>query len=333
MTQLVECVPNVSEGRDRKKIDLFARAISDTPGVALLHVDSNPDAHRTVFTYVGSGEALIAAGLRLFEAVASQIDMRQQFGAHPRIGAVDVVPFVPLENVTMQDCIGFSTELARLAAEHFEVPVYLYEYAASSARRRPLPNVRRGGFEGLSQKMHDPDWQPDFGPAIPHPTLGASVIGARRLLVAFNVELETRDQEIADAIARELRASGHATTRLPALRAIGWYMEQYAAAQVSMNLTDLSKTGMFQAFDGCRRVAASYGVKVRGSELIGLVPEAALIRAGRDAQGASAATIDAEQAILHAVREFGLKLRGTFELNERILERAIATHQRYNSRD
>lgn len=270
---LLECVPNVSEGHDTATIAALAAAV-ETPGVHLLDLHSDRDHNRSVLTLAGEPAALHAGLLRLYEAALATIDLRRQRGVHPRLGAVDVVPFVPLAGATMDDAVAAAESLAAEVAARFALPVFLYEEAARRAERRALPNVRRGGFEGLPAKLADPEWRPDFGPAAAHPSAGATIIGARFFLIAFNVVLESNDLALAHSIARRTRES---TGGLPRVRAIGVPLPSRGRVQVSLNLLDYRVTSMAQAFAHVARLAREGGAEVAASELVGLVPEAALL--------------------------------------------------------
>lgn len=273
---LIEAVPNVSEGRRRDVVDALSAAVGGVPGATLLDTSSDPAHNRSVFTLVGDAAALKSALLELYAAALARIDLRAHSGVHPRIGAVDVTPFVPLEASGMPACVALATELGEAVARRFDLPVYLYERAARTPDRRRLELIRRGGFESLGAKMRRPEWRPDFGPAAPHPTGGATAIGARRLLVAFNVNLDTGDLGVARRIARAVRTSGGG---LDAVKAIGVRTESPDVVQVSMNLVDFERTPLHEAFEAVRREAARDGVEVRDSEVVGLVPAAALLPA------------------------------------------------------
>jgi glutamate formiminotransferase len=289
-TEIVECVPNISEGKDLTTIDRIVESVVVVPGVQLLHRDSGADAHRTVLTFTGRAKELEEGLFRLFVTASEQIDMRKHRGAHPRIGAVDVCPFIPLQNSSISECIALSHALSLRVATELKIPIYLYESAALTPERVSLASIRRGEFECLSDKMRDPKWVPDYGPSSPHPTAGASVIGARNLLIAFNVSLATNDLSIAQALAAVLRTQSlncnhhrsfvevmRPAHSLPALRAIGWSMPQYRCTQVSFNLLDYRVTSLFTVFDTCCRIAKLLGAEVVGSEIIGMVPLDSLI--------------------------------------------------------
>ena len=269
---LVECVPNVSEGRRPDVIDALARAIA-APGVRLLDQSSDPSHNRTVYTFVGEPEPLQQAVLRLFASAIAHIDLRSHTGVHPRVGAVDVVPFVPLGNTTMADCVDLARSTAELVARRYSLPVYLYEEAAQHAHRRNLAEIRRGGFEGLGARMREPEWQPDFGQPSPHPTAGVAAIGARPILIAYNVNLASDRLGTARRIAKAIRASSGGFS---GVKAMGVPLEHRGIVQVSMNLTDYHRTSMTTVFDAVEREALADGVSVLDSEIVGLVPADAL---------------------------------------------------------
>ena len=270
---LIECVPNVSEGRRADVIDALAEAVTTVDGVRLLDRSSDPTHHRSVFTFAGEAGPLQSAVLALFQAAIASIDLRTHAGAHPRLGAVDVVPFIPLSGSTMEGCVTLAKATAANVAERFGLPVYLYEEAATSEARRNLADIRRGEFEGLAAKMALPEWAPDFGPRRPHPTAGATVIGARAPLIAFNVNLATDRLDLAKAIAVAVR---HSSGGLPSVKAMGVALEHRGVAQVSMNLTNFTVTSIARAFDAVKQEAERRGTSILESEIVGLVPEAAL---------------------------------------------------------
>jgi glutamate formiminotransferase / 5-formyltetrahydrofolate cyclo-ligase len=269
----LECVPNVSEGRDPRVLDRLTARLTAAAGVRLLDVHRDADHHRSVFTLVGDGPALTAAILALCEEALDTIDLRHHRGAHPRIGAVDVVPFVPLGRATMDDAVAAARATGRAIAERFGIPVLLYEEAATAPHRQRLEQVRRGRFEGLTDKLRTAGWTPDFGPAAPHPTFGAIAIGARRLLVAYNINLATDRLEVGTAVAAAVRASSGG---LPHVKAMALPLPARGLIQVSMNLTNVDVTPMAVVFDAVSREAARHGVAVAESEIVGLVPAAAL---------------------------------------------------------
>ncbi|WP_101689058.1 glutamate formimidoyltransferase [Dysgonomonas massiliensis] len=272
--KIVECVPNFSEGRDLEKVEKIANAFRAKQGVKLLDYSTDKDHNRMVVTVVGEPEALKAAVLEAIGIAVEIIDLTMHSGQHPRMGAVDVVPFIPIRNVTMEEAVAMSKEVAEEAAKRYNLPMYLYEKAASSPDRENLAKIRKGEFEGLKDKMAQPEWKPDFGPDQPHPTAGATVIGARMPLVAYNVNLNTNKLEIADAIAKKVRFLGGG---LRFCKAMGVELTDRGIVQVSMNLTDFTKTAIYRAHEMVRFEAQRYGVTIVGAEIIGLVPMDALI--------------------------------------------------------
>jgi glutamate formiminotransferase len=278
---LLECVPNLSEGRRPEVVARLAAAVS-APGVRLLDVSSDPDHNRSVLTLAGEPDDLIAGLLGLYEAALAAIDLRRHEGVHPRIGAVDVVPFVPLGDSPMALAAATARRLAAEVGRRFGLPVYLYEAAADRPERRSLAAIRRGGFEGFAAKLSDPLWAPDHGPARLHPSGGATVIGARFFLIACNAILDTADAAVARAVAGAVREAGGG---LPAVRALGFYLASRGCAQVSMNLTDFRRTSLARALDRVRAEAAARGARVVASELVGLLPQQAALDAMRDSLG------------------------------------------------
>jgi glutamate formiminotransferase len=275
---IIECVPNVSEGRRSDVIETLAERVRSIAGVRLLDYSSDVSHNRSVFTFVGDRAAMKAAVLALFDAAVATIDLRSHSGEHPRVGAVDVVPFIPIEGVTMADCVALARETAADVAARFSLPVFLYEEAATRPTRTNLADIRRGEFEGLAEKLSTPDWVPDFGPPRPHPTAGASVIGARMPLIAFNVNLATDRLDIAKTIAATVRYSSGG---LPYVKALGVALRERGIVQVSMNLTNYEKTPVHVAFNAVVAEATRHGVEVLESEVIGLIPSAALLRSGQ----------------------------------------------------
>jgi glutamate formiminotransferase len=281
---LLECVPNVSEGRRPEVVARLVAAVTAaaaaTGDVRVLDVASDPDHNRSVLTLAGEPEALHHGLLALYEAALAEIDLNRHEGVHPRVGAVDVVPFVPLGETPMAVAVAAAHRLAPAVAERFGLPVYLYERAARHEERRRLATIRKGGFEGFGARIADPAWEPDHGPARRHPTGGVTVIGARFFLIAFNAVLDTDDAEVARAVARKVRESGGG---LPAVRAMGVYLASRGRAQVSMNLVDYRQTPVLVALERVRREAAALGAAVVESEIVGLVPEEAALGVVRDA--------------------------------------------------
>lgn len=271
---MFECVPNISEGRSQATIDAVADAIRGTTGVHLLNIHSDPDHNRSVFTYVSeSADAIAEATLKLYEVAVPLIDLRIHHGAHPRVGAVDVVPFVPLEKTTMDECVALAERVGEEIARRFHIPIYLYEHAAKAAHRRDLPAVRSGGFENFANKIHDARWLPDFGPAQVHPTAGVSVVGARVPLIAFNMQLGTDRIEVARACALAVRGISGG---LRFVRALPIALASKGLVQVSMNLLDFRRTPIHRAFQIVREEAERHGAAVVSSEIVGLVPADAM---------------------------------------------------------
>ena len=276
MNRIMECVPNFSEGRDKAKVEQIADAFRGREGVKLLDYSSDADHNRSVITVVGEPEALKAAVIDAVGRAVELIDLTRHNGQHPRMGAVDVVPFTPIRNVAMEEAVALSKEVAEAVGKQFHLPVFLYEKSATATHRENLATVRKGEFEGLQEKMLLPEWQPDFGPAAPHPTAGAVAIGARMPLVAYNVNLGTDNLEIATAISKKVRFVGGG---LRYCKAMGVTLGERGITQVSMNLTDYTRTAIYRAQELVRIEAQRYGVPVVGAEVIGLVPMEALVDA------------------------------------------------------
>jgi glutamate formiminotransferase len=276
METVIECVPNVSEGRDSARIDEIAASIRAVPGVRLLGVSSDASHNRSVLTFVGEADGIRAAVDALFEAATARIDLTRHRGEHPRMGAVDVVPLIPIRNATMEQCVALSREIGAQVAERFRIPVYLYEDSASAENRRNLADIRKGEFEGFAAKMRDPRWKPDFGPDAPHPTAGAVAIGARPALIAYNINLGSRDLGIADRIARTIR---HINGGFRYVKAMAVDLADRGCVQVSINMTNFRRTPLHRVFECVRSEAERYGVPVVGSEIVGLTPADALFAA------------------------------------------------------
>jgi len=271
---IIECVPNISEGRRAEVVNTIVDAVRRVPGARLLDYSSDASHNRSVITLAGDAAPLKAAVLALFDAAVGAIDLRTHEGEHPRLGAVDVVPFVPIDGVTMAECVALAKDTAREVAERFAVPVYLYEEASSNPLRKNLEDIRRGEFEGLAAKISSDGWAPDFGPSTPHPSAGASVIGARMPLIAYNINLNTDRLDVAKKIAAAVRFSSGG---FRFVKAMGVLLGDRKIVQVSMNLTNFEKTPILRVFDAVKREAERYGVSVLESEIVGLVPSAALV--------------------------------------------------------
>ncbi|TSA24228.1 glutamate formimidoyltransferase, partial [bacterium] len=345
--KIVECVPNFSEGRDEAIIKQITDRIEEVDGVVLLDVDPGKDTNRTVVTFVGTPEGVEEAAFRAIKKASEIIDMRQHSGAHPRMGATDVCPFVPVAGVTTEDCIEISKTLGKRVGEELKIPVYLYEHSASTPERENLANIRQGEFEGLAKKLEDPHWKPDFGPAKIHEKAGALVTGAREFLIAYNIDLNTRDKRKAKEIALAIREKGRRMRDenyqpvtndegnlvvIPGIfdnvKAIGWYIPEYGQAQISINLTNYKIAPPHLVFDKVREIALEKGLVVTGSELVGLIPLEAMLNAGRyflEKQGSSYAVSDKE--LVHtAIVSLGLNDISKFDPDEKIIEYKIAKH-------
>jgi glutamate formiminotransferase len=270
---IIECIPNVSEGRRAEVVDAIASAIRAVPGVRLLDYSSDASHNRSVFTMAGDAAPLKDAILAMYERALAAIDLRTHQGEHPRLGAIDVVPFVPIEGVTMESCVALAKDVAQEVASRFGVPVYLYEEASTNPARKNLEDIRRGEFEGLAAKMRTEGWAPDFGPATPHDSAGASVIGARMPLIAYNINLNTNRVDVAKKIAAAIRQSSGGYRFV---KAAGFELKDRGIVQVSMNLTNYEKTPIFRVFETVKREAERYGVTILESEIVGLIPSAAL---------------------------------------------------------
>ena len=336
MTRLVECVPNFSEGRDIRIVNAIAGAIGAVPGAKLLSVEPDGDYNRTVVTFIAPPEAAVQAAFAGTAAASEMIDMRVHAGGHPRIGATDVVPFVPLQGVTMADCVALAQGYGRRVGDELGIPVYLYEAAAARPERRNLASIRKGEYEGLEAKLRDPAWAPDFGPAVFNPRSGATVAGARVFLIAYNVNLDTADVAIANEIALRIRESGRVKKdqagnpvldaqgkkvtipgTLRAVKAMGVLLETHGIAQVSINLVDFTVTPPHVAFDEVARQAATLGVKATGSEIVGLTPREALLAAGRHY---APSVRDDELLIAEAVSRLGLSQLDRFDPKKKVIE-------------
>jgi len=344
MRELVECVPNFSEGRDRLVIDRIVAAIAEVDGVKVFDVDPGADTNRTVVTFIGPPEAVAQAAFAGIRQAAELIDMRKHSGAHPRMGATDVCPFIPVSGVTMEDCTRLARQVGQRVAEELRIPVYLYEDSATRPERRNLADIRQGEYEGLVVKLSDPEWAPDFGEARFNPQSGATVMGAREFLIAYNINFNTRDRKLVNDIALNIRERGRAKrddegkivretdgtkVMVPGvfagLKAIGWYIEEYGCAQLSMNITNYKESPVHEIFDEVCRQAAERGLRVTGSELVGLIPKAAVLSAGDHflrKQGKSTG-VPEEERVHIAVKSLGLDELVPFEARKKIIEYAV----------
>jgi glutamate formiminotransferase/formiminotetrahydrofolate cyclodeaminase len=344
MQKVIECVPNFSEGRDLEIIRQITSAIESVDGISLLNVDPGASTNRTVVTFAGNPEAAVEAAFRGIRKAADLIDMRKQKGAHPRMGATDVCPFIPVSNVSWDEAIACAQALGKRVGDELKIPVYLYEKAAREPSRSNLSVIRAGEYEGFFEKIKEPAWKPDFGPSIFNEKSGATVIGAREFLVAYNVNLNTRAVRRATSIAFDVRENGRVKTedgtpsgkpvldskgepvRVPGMlkhvKAIGWYVEEYGMAQVSMNLTNLEETPLHAAFDACSEAASKRGLRVTGSEVVGMLPKKCLVEAGkyflRKQKWSEGASVEALVEI--AIRSMGLSELKPFEPKEKIIE-------------
>jgi glutamate formiminotransferase / formiminotetrahydrofolate cyclodeaminase len=344
MKKLIECVPNFSEGRDLDIIRQITAAIESADGVSLLDVDPGASTNRTVVTFVGSPEGAVEAAFRGIQKAAELIDMRKHKGAHPRMGATDVCPFVPINDVSWEEAIGCANKLGKRVGEELNIPVYLYEKAAKNKSRSNLAVIRAGEYEGFVEKIQNPAWKPDFGPSVFNERSGATAIGARAFLIAYNVNLNTKAVRRAMSVAFDVRENGRIKTedgmpsgkpvldqkgepvRVPGMlkhvKAIGWYVEEYGIAQVSMNLTNIEETPLHAAFDACNQSASKRGLRVTGSEIVGMLPKKCIIDAGKYflrkqkwSEGASE-----EELIDIAIRSMGLNELKPFDPKEKIIE-------------
>ena len=351
--KIIECVPNFSEGRDMEIIRQITDAIESVEGVKLLDVDPGKDTNRTVVTFVGSPEAVSEAAFRSVKKASEAIDMSKHHGAHPRMGATDVCPFVPVSGITMEETVSIAQDVAERIGNELGIPVYCYENAAIKPERRNLANCRSGEYEGLRKKLGDPDWRPDFGPSVFNERSGATAVGARDFLVAFNVNLNTTSTRRANAIAYDIREKGRPKREgdpvtgkilkdengekimipgsLKSVKAIGWFLEEYGIAQISMNLTNISVTPVHFAFDEVCRKADIRGVRVTGSELVGLIPLKSLLDAGRYflvKQQLSSGVSD-DELIKIAVKSMGLNDIHPFNPEEKIIEFVMADKNKH----
>jgi glutamate formiminotransferase / formiminotetrahydrofolate cyclodeaminase len=347
MQKLIECVPNFSDGRDQNIIRQITDAIQSVEGASLLDVDPGASTNRTVVTFVSSPDSAVEAAFRAIKKAAELIDMRKHKGAHPRMGATDVCPFIPVSNVSWEEAIECANRLGKRVGEELKIPVYLYEKAAKDRLRSNLSVIRAGEYEGFFEKIKQPKWKPDFGPAVFNETSGATVIGVRDFLVAYNVNLNTKSVRRATSVAFDVREQGRVKTedgtpsgkpvldsngepvRIPGMlkhvKAIGWFVKEYGVAQVSMNLTNIEETPLHVAFDACVESAARRGLRVTGSEIVGMVPKKCLVDAGRYflrkqrwSEGASQ-----EELIDIAIRSMGLSELKPFDPKEKVIELKI----------
>jgi glutamate formiminotransferase len=331
MKQIIECVPNFSEGIDADKISNIANQIAGVTGIKLLNVDPGHDANRTVITFAGEPGAVVEAAFKAIKTAGELIDMRTQKGEHPRMGSTDVCPLIPVSNISLAEVDVYAKQLAKKVGNDLGIPVYLYEYSQSDKRRSNLSIIRSGEYEGFFDKINLPGWQPDYGPLQMDAKRGATVIGARNFLIAYNVNLNTSSVETAAEIAADVRESGRVVTDsngnrirvqglLKGVKAIGWYMKEYNCAQVSTNITDIEISPIHEVFETISRCAKARGVKVAGSELIGLIPLSAMIAAGRHFAGQGAEIKTDREFLQLAVGKLGLDALKPFDVEKRILD-------------
>ncbi len=340
MNKIVECVPNFSEGNNETTIEAIASSIRNVAGVKLLNVEPDKDYNRTVVTFVGEPNAVVHAAFAVTKSAAEHIDMRTHKGEHPRIGATDVVPFIPVSGVTMEDCVRLANEYGKRVAEELHIPIYLYESAARFAERKNLADVRKGEYEGLEEKLRDPKWKPDYGAAEFNAKSGATITGARKFLIAYNVNLTTVDFEIAQEIALRIRESGRVkkdalgvtvknekgeSIKIPgtlkAIKAMGVFVERYHISQVSINLVDYETTPIHIAFEEVKKQAQSLDVEVTGSEIVGLVPLQAMLMAGKFYSEKEKRTILSEEELVAlAIKKLGLSQLDAFNPKKKIIE-------------
>lgn len=344
---MIECVPNFSEGRDQSVLDAISEAVRSVDGVSLLDVDPGKATNRTVFTFVGHPDAVVEAAFEAIAVAGRLIDMSKHNGAHPRMGATDVCPLIPISGISIEELVPYAHKLGKRVAEELGIPVYLYEAAATSPQRKSLGDIRSGEYEGLAVKIKDPVWAPDYGKAEFNAYSGATVIGVRDFLVAYNINLNSSSVKKANAIAFDVREQGRILKKqgetvidkngepvrqpgkLKSVKGIGWYIEEYGVAQISMNLTNINVTPLHIAFDACVESAQQRGIRVTGSEIVGMVPKRVLVEAGRyflEKQKASAGLSERELMKL-AVKTLGLEEFAPYPLDKKIIEYAIAKPQ------
>lgn len=334
--RILECVSNFSEGRNSDVIQKIANSIRSIEEVALLHIDTSPSANRTVMTFAGEPDQVVEAAYSAIGTASELIDMRTQDGVHPRIGATDVCPLIPIQGVSMDEVVSLSYKLGSRVGSELDIPVFLYENSASDIYRKPLPAIRKGQYEGMAEKMMQDAWKPDYGPKVFNPKAGATVIGAREILVAFNISLATKNVADARYIAKYMRESGFIQTNddgtkervaglLPKVRAIGWYMDDFDCAQVSMNLRDYRISSPLKVWETCKALAKDIGIEVVGSELIGLMPEECLLQAGSYAYLKEGKDVPKDkQLIVHrAIDYLALNKVKPFDPQEKVLEYSL----------
>lgn len=338
MKEIIECVPNFSEGKNEETINAIAEAIKNTPDCKLLNVEPNQDYNRVVITFVGTKKGVLDGAINASIVAAEKIDMTKHKGEHPRIGAIDVVPFIPVKNVSIEECVEISKEYGKIISEKLNIPIYLYEYSASKPERKNLADIRKGEYEGLPDKLNDTAWYPDFGKPEFNPKLGATVTGCRFFLIAYNVNLKTLNVKIADEIAGIIRESGKPlrdeegnvvkkdgkVIRIPGrfkeVKAMGVVLEEFGITQVSINLVNYKITNMHQVFEAVKEEAKKLGVETWGSEIVGLVPLEAILDAGKYYKPGVSNELE---LINSAIENLGLSNLAPFNPKEKIIEYVI----------
>jgi len=357
MEKLVECVPNFSEGRDQNKIGEIVKQMSDVTGITVLDVDSGPDTNRTVVTIVGSPEAVGEAAFQGIKRASEVLDMSQHSGTHPRMGATDVCPFIPVSDVSIEECVKLSKLVGQRVGDELRIPVYLYEKSAQKDNRVKLPDIRKGEYEGFAEKLIDPNWKPDYGPAKLHMKAGATVMGCREFLIAYNINLNTKDHRLATDIAFQLREAGRSKrtpnpnsknlldgeivrnedgspVKIPGMfkdvKGIGWYVDIYNRAQISINFNNFKVSTIHDVFDVACILASERGIRITGSELVGLIPLEAMLMAGRhylNKQNRSLG-IPTADIVECAVQSLGLNDVTEFDPNVKIIDYAVQSEDR-----
>lgn len=340
MRRLVECVPNFSEGQNQETINAIGASVQGVSGVRLLNIEPDKDYNRTVVTFVGETDAVLEAAFQATKTAAEYIDMTKHKGEHPRIGAIDVVPFVPISDVTMIDCVQLANIYGKRVASELNIPIYLYEFASHSHYRKNLSDIRRGEYEGLPKKLKDPAWRPDYGEPVFNSKSGATVTGARSFLIAYNVNLNTKNVTLAHEIAVRIRESGRAmkdqfdnpvknekgeTIRIPgtlkAIKAMGVFLERFKIAQVSINLVNFEITSIHEAYEEVKKQAQALNIDVTGSEIVGLTPLAAMLKAGKFYSKIN--TLTEQEYVSLAVEKLGLNQFEPFDTKKKIIEYQI----------
>ena len=349
MQKLIECVPNFSEGRDKNILDAIAKEIESTENVKLLDIDPGIATNRTVFTIAGEPNAVCEAAFKAIRKASELIDMSKHKGEHPRMGATDVCPFIPISGVTIEECVELANQLGKRVGDELGIPVYLYEYAANFSQRKNLADIRKGEYEGLKEKLEDKNWKPDFGTAEFNAKSGATVIGVRDFLIAYNVNLNTTDKKLANEIAFRIREQGRAMKKedggimkdengeairipgtLKSVKAVGWVIEEYNRAQVSINLTNYHIASVHTAFEECVKEANSLGLRVTGSEIVGLIPKEAMLMAGKFylARQGKSVGVPERDLIEVAIQSLGLNDVSKFEPKKKIIEYVLEENKK-----